>query len=79
MKSLPRTRTFEITISRGNIEDLIIPFLYACTIVNDDEEVLSVSFDTSVLKSASHTLIPLTIKTRRNLNLKVKRIIQDVA
>lgn len=52
----------EFAISKKNIEDQIIAFLYAIGIVNDNEDVLDIRFPKKGVDLSEDDLVPVKIK-----------------
>lgn len=71
-KRLPTCRTIETTINRDIIVSQVAAFLYAASIVHDDEHIQNIQF--GELFGASDTeLVPIKIELKKKQRVEVIR------
>lgn len=63
--SVSKSRTLELSLNRKTIEDQIAALLYALGYVKDSEDIISIDFANSYLKTEFQGTVPLTIKLRK--------------
>lgn len=59
-------QTFQI--SQQTIQDQISALLYALSIVNDDDEIISVAFGDITVTDSPKKTIPVTVTLRKEIN-----------
>src|SRR6266849_2659899 len=64
-------RSFEFSISKGNLKDALIPMLLTLGFVHHDEEIIDIDFNTTALRSNTMDIIPIAIKLKKEQEVEV--------
>lgn len=71
MPKTPDYREIDTSISLANLKDLVSSWLYAASIVNDDEDVVNILFDFDGDRYEEDMNIRIKIKLKRNQPIEI--------